>query len=254
METILLPSIKNKIIKRPGFNVPKSHYIPNDKESDFWKEFYLQASKAINLKEPVINFKDLINPYFGKFGMRWHPTFGRPHYFHIGIDISAPEGTQIRPIANGLLDYSGFAKTNGNYIIIRHPHIVTEDKFTLHSLYMHCESLSVKFSFPQKLLRRFVSTELGISNLSISQEKVIGTVGGTGHNPKYNPHLHLQLEFISEKRDIRVAVDPIRMYGFEESTNLTATLNDINDFKIFYKRHSQDMTGWRKFIETYMPD
>ena len=120
--------------------------------------FYTSVAKTISFKAPVPNFEKLINPYFGRFGMRWHPVIGSPHYFHIGIDINSPETTPFNPIEKGLLDYSGYANINGNYIVIRHPHIITEDGFVLHSLYMHCKTVNVEFSCFQKFLRRFICT------------------------------------------------------------------------------------------------
>lgn len=251
---MILATIEDKIVRRPGLNVPKTHYIPNDKKSAFWDDFYTSVAKTISFKAPVPNFEKLINPYFGRFGMRWHPVIGSPHYFHIGIDINSPETTPFNPIEKGLLDYSGYANINGNYIVIRHPHIITEDGFVLHSLYMHCKTVNVEFSCFQKFLRRFICTDIPLSNLAIGQHEIIGLIGSSGHKFKYTPHLHLQLEFIAMKKNIRVAVDPIRMYGHESSDNLSASLNNMDDFKLFYKENFHELSEWRKFFETYITE
>lgn len=249
---MILPAIGNNIVKRPGLKVPKTHYIPDNKKSAFWDDFYTSVSKTMPFKAPVPDFEKLVNPYFGRFGMRWHPVTGSPHYFHIGIDINAPEATPFNPIEKGLLDYSGYADINGNYIVIRHPHITTEDGFILHSLYMHCKAVTMKFSRFQKFLRRFVSTGIPLANSAIAQNEIIGLIGNSGNKLKYIPHLHLQLEFIAMKSNIRVAVDPIRMYGYESSDNLSASLNNTDDFKLFYSKHSHELSEWKKFFETYM--
>lgn len=251
---MILPAIGDYIVKRPGLKVPKAHYIPDNKKSAFWDDFYASVAKTIPLKAPVPDFEKLVNPYFGRFGMRWHPVTGSPHYYHVGIDISSPEETPFHPIERGLLDYSGYANINGNYIVMRHPHIFTEDGFVLHSLYMHCKTVNVKFSYFQKVLRKFLSTNIPLSNIAIEQNETIGSIGSSGHKSKYTPHLHLQLEFIDNKKEIRVAVDPMRMYGYESPDNLSAYLNNIDDFKLFYNRNYHELSGWRKFFEAYGTD
>ena len=138
--------------------------------------------------------------------------------------------------------------------MIRHPHIITEDGFVLHSLYMHCKTVNVEFSCFQKFLRRFICTDIPLSNLAIGQHEIIGLIGSSGHKFKYTPHLHLQLEFIAMKKNIRVAVDPIRMYGHESSDNLSASLNNMDDFKLFYKENFHELSEWRKLFETYITE
>ena len=132
--------------------------------------------------------------------------------------------------------------------------MIAEDGFVLHSLYMHCKTVNVEFSCFQKFLRRFICTDIPLSNLAIGQHEIIGLIGSSGHKFKYTPHLHLQLEFIAMKKNIRVAVDPIRMYGHESSDNLSASLNNMDDFKLFYKENFHELSEWRKFFETYITE
>lgn len=249
---MILPAIENYITRRPGLKSPRTHYIPDNNKSAFWDDFYKSAAVVAGLKEPVPGFEKAVNPYFGRFGMRWHPVIGVPHYFHVGIDINFPEATPFGPVGKGLLDYSGYADVNGNYIVIRHPHIVTEDGFVLHSLYMHCKTVAVRFSFLQKVLRRFVSTGMSVSNVDVKRDETIGLIGCSGNKSGYTPHLHLQLEFVELKRNIRVAVDPLRMYGYESYANLSADLNSMDDFRLFREKYSDELVEWRKFFDTYI--
>ncbi len=88
------------------------------------------------------------------------------HFFHQAIDLAAPAGTPIRPIADGqiaVVSYNGFGL--GNYIVIRH-------SANFYSVYAHLLRINVK------------------KNDWVKQKDVIGAVGSTGHST--GPHLHLE--------------------------------------------------------------
>jgi murein DD-endopeptidase MepM/ murein hydrolase activator NlpD len=53
------------------------------------------------------------------FGMREHPINGGEE-FHKGIDISAPYGTPIRAVADGIVSFSGGSGIKGNLVAIEH--------------------------------------------------------------------------------------------------------------------------------------
>lgn len=247
---MLLPAIENKISKRPG-NVPPTHFIPNN-DTAFWNCIYNLIARRISLAEPIENSSAMINPYFGRFGFRWHPVAAKPRYFHIGVDIHTSGGTQITAIHNGMFEYSGYAPLNGNYVVISHPDIVTEDGYVLNSIYMHCDSVVHRFNIFQKICRKFISTHPKWANIPINTSDLIATVGGTGVKEGYAPHLHLQFDFISADGRKRVSIDPARALGFNLSPNLTGEIRDLNEFHAFYQSHCNELTEWSKFIESYI--
>ena len=53
------------------------------------------------------------------YGIRKDPATGE-HAFHSGIDISAPEGTPVRPSKQGLVVFSGVKTGYGNTVELRH--------------------------------------------------------------------------------------------------------------------------------------
>lgn len=241
-----LPEISSKTISRPGYlSGEKRHLIADPLHQLFWEEFYSQFYSSINLLYPIQNFQDKINPYFGYYGYRWHPINFKPQYFHIGIDITEKIGCQIQCAFDGLLEYSGFANVNGNYVVVKHPGIQTLDGFTLHSYYMHCKSLNIEFNIFQKLLRQFVSSNLKASNKHIKAGQIIATVGDTGNKLGVVPHLHLQFEFL--RGDERIVLDPLKLYNKPVKQNLTANLNSENEFGDFYDKYSNELSAWRKF-------
>jgi len=88
------------------------------------------------------------------------------HLFHRAIDLAAPLGTPIKPIASGtikIISYNNFGL--GNYIVIRH-------SCDFYSVYAHLSKINVK------------------KNEQVKQEDIIGAVGSTGHST--GPHLHLE--------------------------------------------------------------
>ncbi len=59
------------------------------------------------------------NTITSKFGHRVQPTTGAATY-HGGIDIGAPQGAQIKSIADGIVVSAGWAGANGYCITIEH--------------------------------------------------------------------------------------------------------------------------------------
>lgn len=245
----VLPAIASHIRRRPG-NAPSSHHVPDDDKA-FWADFYARLS-ACALECPIDGGEGMVNPYFGRYGYRWHPVRGKARYFHIGTDMHTATGTPIRAIAPGLLEYSGYAPLNGNYIMLSHPHIVTADGFTLHSVYMHCSALAMRFSPQQKLTRKFISTSLRWVNKPVASGQKVGAVGCTGIADGYSPHLHVQLEFINADGSQRVSVDPLAALGHDAAPNLSAELADAEAFRRFYAEHREALAPWEKFIQTYI--
>lgn len=64
---------------------------------------------------PVESYKEISSP----FGERIHPITGKQS-FHKGIDIPAPQGTDILSCDDGIISFSGVMNGYGNVIKIKH--------------------------------------------------------------------------------------------------------------------------------------
>ena len=84
---------------------------------------------------------------------------------HRGVDYAAPRGTPVKAVGKGKVVASTFSKPNGNFIFIQHGQ-------TYMTKYLHLDERKVKVG------------------QSVSQGKVIGTVGSTGYST--GPHLHYE--------------------------------------------------------------
>lgn len=89
---------------------------------------------------------------------------------HAGVDIAAPSGTNVYPIAKGTVVYAGYASDGyGNKIILHHK--VNGSNYS--SLYGHLSSINVS------------------KGQTVFKDQVIGHVGSTGRS--YGYHLHLNV-------------------------------------------------------------
>lgn len=98
---------------------------------------------------------------------RFHPVLKikRPHN---GVDFSAPTGTPVRSVGDGLVIYSGYSKTTGYMVRISHGSRYTSE-------YMHLSKIATQ-------ARR---------GARIARGNVLGAVGSTGLAS--GPHLHYGL-------------------------------------------------------------
>jgi len=95
----------------------------------------------------------------------FHLTQGY-HFFHQAIDLAAPSGTPIKPIASGkveIVSYNGFGL--GNYLVIRHG-------ANFYSVYAHLRKININ------------------RGDIVDKETILGQVGSTGFST--GPHLHLE--------------------------------------------------------------
>jgi murein DD-endopeptidase MepM/ murein hydrolase activator NlpD len=99
------------------------------------------------------------------FGLRTNPVTGNVA-MHQGLDLAAPEGTEVYAAADGIVTYTGFDPVYGNYIIISH-----SERWT--SLYGHLQII-------ETVLRS-----------NVKSGSLIGRVGSTGQST--GPHLHFEL-------------------------------------------------------------
>jgi len=147
-------SVKIKINiagKTETFNFfPGADYSPQE------RAFFLNSGFRFPLKffRVTSDFGPRANPVTGSAGM------------HQGIDLAAPEGTEVYAIADGTVIDTGFNTIYGNYVVISH-----SDRWT--SLYGHLQII-------ETVLRS-----------NVKSGNLIGRVGTTGQST--GPHLHFEL-------------------------------------------------------------
>lgn len=100
------------------------------------------------------------------FGYRTHPTLGTQQ-LHTGVDLSVPEGTAVKVVADGVVKRASEDAVNGKVIIIDHGRGVT-------TAYCHNSRLLVT------------------TGASVTAGQTISESGSTGRST--GPHLHYQLE------------------------------------------------------------
>jgi len=111
------------------------------------------------------------------FGMRRHPIYGDDR-FHAGVDIAAPVGTEVHPIRDGKVVFSGEQAGYGNVVIIE-----------------HSDGLVSKYAHNK--------TNLVREGDQVDTNTIIAHVGHTGKST--GPHLHLEIH------DREGFVDPVRL-------------------------------------------
>jgi murein DD-endopeptidase MepM/ murein hydrolase activator NlpD len=87
---------------------------------------------------------------------------------HLGVDLRAPGGTEIYPLAPGVVTNVGTDPKGGNVVNIQHANGVR-------SYYAHMSTAKVQ------------------KGQSVDNNTVIGTVGDTGNAKGTYPHLHFQV-------------------------------------------------------------
>lgn len=128
-------------------NVTKSAFAPSIQEEETeetetaaGETDVTQTGEKANFS-PVfltVNFQNPIesNNITSLFGYRISPITN-VYSLHTGIDIAAPENTEICSAYNGVVEKAEYNEINGNYIIIRHSN-------TLKTTYNHCNKLLVR--------------------------------------------------------------------------------------------------------------
>jgi murein DD-endopeptidase MepM/ murein hydrolase activator NlpD len=104
----------------------------------------------------------IISSYFGE---RINPITGT-EIFHNGIDIAAPEGTEVMAARSGLIKNVDYNEVCGNYIIIIH-----ENNYE--TVYCHLKKVFVQL------------------NQQVQSGMIIANVGTTGMST--GPHLHFEI-------------------------------------------------------------
>lgn len=126
------------------------------------QQYATTAKPASNGMWPLpAEYRTITSP----FGMRYHPVYHK-WINHDGIDISAPEGTQVFVAQPGTVLFCGWDGDYGNLIIVSH----SDGSSTY---YAHLSSILVT------------------NNQSVDRSAPIGLVGHTGDAT--GPHLHFEV-------------------------------------------------------------
>jgi len=132
------------------------HFFPGADFTPTERAYFLYSG----FRFPLLSYR-ISSPY----GMRNDPFTGELS-MHQGIDLAAPEGTEVYAIADGVVTATGSDPIYGNYVIISH-----SNRWT--SLYGHLQ-----------IIETALRSEVKSGN-------IIGRVGSTGHST--GPHLHFEL-------------------------------------------------------------
>jgi murein DD-endopeptidase MepM/ murein hydrolase activator NlpD len=138
-----------------------------------WKSFSLEGNH-IDKNSPFgypVDEKIIV-----PFGWRLHPVH-KIMDFHIGVDIFAPQGTEIKTTADGVVIEAGWLGGYGQMVKIQHSDVYL-------TLYGHCSELLVKVGD------------------TVERGQVIALVGATGIAT--HPHVHYEI------REKDKAIDPIK--------------------------------------------
>ncbi|MFO0596522.1 MAG: M23 family metallopeptidase [Myxococcaceae bacterium] len=122
----------------------------------------LMLGTAYSLSWPVAPGTRVTSP----FGWRNHPILGRGQ-FHTGVDLSVPEGTDVKVVADGVVRRASEDAVNGRVVIIDHGRGVS-------TAYCHNSRLLVT------------------TGQRVKAGDVIAESGTTGRST--GPHVHYQLE------------------------------------------------------------
>lgn len=113
------------------------------------------------------------------YGVRTHPITGKWD-FHTGIDLPAPEGTEIHAIYPGTVRKVGNSESYGLYLVVEHSeHLAT--------IYCHCSRL------------------VAAAGDAIKAGETIAEVGSTGISTGAHLHLSVLLD--------GYYIDPMNLYG-----------------------------------------
>ena len=120
-------------------------------------------------KKDIWKHTPVIAPAYGRltsqYGYRFHPLL-RVKRFHYGLDIAAPQWTEIYAAADGQVVSTRTSESFGKIITIDHGNGYL-------SRYAHLHTIGVK------------------AGMSVNRNQQIGTMGSTGRST--GPHLHFEV-------------------------------------------------------------
>lgn len=107
------------------------------------------------------------------FSMRFHPIL-KQWRRHMGTDFAAPQGTPVRTVGDGVVEFAGAQGGYGNMVIIRHAGKVQ-------TVYAHLSKIKVR------------------RGQRLDQGETVGLVGATGWAT--GPHLHYEMRVNGVHKD-----------------------------------------------------
>ena len=122
------------------------------------------------------------------FAMRFHPIL-QTLRAHRGVDYSAPSGTAVRTVGDGVVEFAGWQNGYGNVVKVQHG----KERSTL---YAHLSRIDVR------------------QGQAVEQGQRVGAVGATGWAT--GPHLHFEFQVKGQHMDplsIAKASDPVTIDG-----------------------------------------
>lgn len=141
-------------------------YAAKERLTPTERAFFLDATLRMPLEESVLT---------SSFGMRTSPISGDLR-FHKGIDLAAPEGTDVLSCKAGIVANAAWDDVYGNFIIMDHDN-------STQSVYAHLSKILVR------------------AGEIVSGGAVIGRVGTTGAST--GPHLHFEIRVNGAAQDPR---------------------------------------------------
>lgn len=116
----------------------------------------------------------IVSQTFNHYSQPMSEQYGRP--YHAGMDLVNAASRQgehppIKAAADGVVEYHGFSKGNGNHIVLRHSFNGT----TVYTLYSHLQDFD---GCPQ-------------DGQAVSKGQKIGSLGSTGNSS--GPHVHFAI-------------------------------------------------------------
>lgn len=161
------------------------------------KQKFNAPSAAPGASQPSQNVIPSSGGYTAPIHDEWHSSGGFTYQpnpthpkGHMGVDLRAPGGTPVYPMAPGIVSNVGTDPMGGNVVNIQHADNVR-------TYYAH------------------LSTVRAQKGDKVNTNTIIGTVGNTGNASHTVPHLHFQVW-----RDGQIQ-DPAKFFNVPAYTNLT---------------------------------
>lgn len=169
-EQLLYQKLDSRLLEQNSaicytFENKNYYFFEGERFSSTERTFFLDSSMRMPLKHSQMS---------SAFGMRTSPISGK-WQFHKGIDLAAPEGTDVYACQSATVSTCGINDaTYGNYIILDHGGGMT-------SVYAHLSAIAIK------------------KGQTIYRGQLIGKVGHTGMAT--GPHLHFEIRINSKPSD-----------------------------------------------------
>ncbi|MDQ0232923.1 peptidoglycan DD-metalloendopeptidase family protein [Metabacillus malikii] len=145
----------------------------------------------INIVSAHTSIKEIENNWVQPVQGKITDTFGTRNGHHKGIDIAAPEGTNILSVSDGVVTKSYYSDSYGHVVFVKHPE-------GYETVYAH-------------LSKRLVN-----EGESIKKGQTLGIIGNTGIST--GTHLHFELHKGEWTVDKNHALDPFFVFQLTDSS------------------------------------